>query len=411
MVKDAPVGAAGDAGPGRGARAQRAQAPRRQVGHRLLRHPLPRLRLARPPLHLLRRLAQDLRRQAVAGGGRRHRRPALRQARRHRRRRRGRPGAGQQAGRAGPAHGRDARLPAALPALVPLLPQPRRLAAAADDRRPGDRRHLPDPAHRQRGRLDLDLRPQPDHGARAGPGDRLQPLHRLALPRGDRQGRAGAGGDATRAGDRRAHGVLLLADGRRGARLAARLPAALPLLDGPRRGAGGAVRGADLADGAAGGADPARHPGQLARAPLPAAPRRGRYAARRERLLVPALALRHAPAGAGRDDQRAAADRDGDPLLRDQVQHRRPDRAADVGQRPPGLRHGQRRVPALPRDADLDRRRRRRAGGGGAGRGPGRAGVPGVAEVNPPQRLERGRDRAPGRSPATPSSPRRARPR
>ena len=77
----------------------------------------------------------------------------------------------------------------------------------------------------------------------------------------------GPGGDAAGAGDRRAHRLLLLADGRRGARLAARLPAALPLLDGPRRLAGGAVRGADLADRAAGGADPARDPGQLARAP------------------------------------------------------------------------------------------------------------------------------------------------
>ena len=73
--------------------------------------------------------------------------------------------------------------------------------------------------------------------------------------------------------------------------------------------AGGAVRGADLADRAARRTDPARHPGQRALAALPAAPRRGRRAARRERLLVPALALRHAPAGAGGDAQRPAADR------------------------------------------------------------------------------------------------------
>ena len=65
--------------------------------------------------------------------------------------------------------GRDAGLPAALPALAALLPQPGRGAAAADGRRPGDRRHLPDPAHRQRGRLDLGLRPQPDH-RRSGSG-------------------------------------------------------------------------------------------------------------------------------------------------------------------------------------------------------------------------------------------------
>ena len=68
----------------------------------------------------------------------------------------------------------------------------------------------------------------------------------------------GPGGDAAGARHLRAHRLLLLADGRGGARLAARLPAALPLLDGPRRRPGGAVRGADLADRAAGGADPAR---------------------------------------------------------------------------------------------------------------------------------------------------------
>ena len=54
IVKNAPVGAAGDPGPGRGARAQACAGARRQLGHRLLRHPLPRLRLPRPPLDLLR---------------------------------------------------------------------------------------------------------------------------------------------------------------------------------------------------------------------------------------------------------------------------------------------------------------------------------------------------------------------
>ena len=65
--------------------------------------------------------------------------------------------------------------------------------------------------------------------------------------------------------------------------------------------AGGAVRGADLADRAAGGAVPARRPRQRRRAALPAAPRRGRHPPRRERLLVPALALRDAPADPGGD--------------------------------------------------------------------------------------------------------------
>ena len=309
----------------------------------------------------------------MAGSRRRGRRPALRPARGRRRRRRGRPGAGQQAGREGPEKGGDAGLPAALPALAAVLPQPRRLGPAADDRRPGDRRHLPHPPSRQRGRLDLDLRPQPDHGVGSGTGDRLQPLHRLPLSRGDRQERPRPARDAAGPGDLRAHRLLLLPDRRRRARLAARLPAALPLLDGPGRGAGGAVRGADLADRAAGGADPPRHPGQRRCAEVPAAPRRGRCRGRRERLLVPTLALRDAPAVAGGDLQRPAADRHGPALPRDQVQHRRPDRAAGLGQRPPGLRPGQQRIPPLPRDPDLDRRRRRRRTGGRGGGGAGRA--------------------------------------
>ncbi len=47
-------------------------------------------------------------------------------------------------------------------------------------------------AARERGRVRLDLRPQPDHGARSRAGDRLQPLRRLPLPGGDREIRARA---------------------------------------------------------------------------------------------------------------------------------------------------------------------------------------------------------------------------
>ena len=88
----------------------------------------------------------------------------------------------------------------------------------------------------------LDLRPQPDHGARARPGDRLQPVRRLPIPRGDRKFGPGRAGDEADDEHRRPHGALLLDHRRRGAGLADGLPAALPLLDGPRRRAGRAAR-------------------------------------------------------------------------------------------------------------------------------------------------------------------------
>ena len=329
------------------------------------------LRLPRREADLPRGLAEADRQQGGAGNRRPDRRPPLEPARSPRRRLRGGPEAGQQPGGERSADGGDARLPAALPALDALLPQPRRGAAAADDRRPGDRRHLPDPPHRQRIRRDLGLRPQPDHGAGAGAGDRLQPLHRLPLPRGDRQGRPGAGGDAPRARHLGPHSLLLLADRLRGARLAARLPAALPLLDGPRRRPGGAVRGGDLADRAAGCAEPARHPRQRRRAALPPAPRRGRHPARRERVLVPALTLPDAAADPRGDPLGPVPDPPRPALPRDQVQHRRPQRAAEVGELAAGLRNRQPPLPAVPRIADLDRppgrRPEGRAGGGGRG--------------------------------------------
>ena len=105
-----------------------------------------RLRLARPRRDLPRRGAAADRRQGAPGRGVQHRGPAQRQARRHGRRRRAGPGAGQQADRVRPAPRRAARVPAPLPALAAVLPQPGRLAPAAARRRPGDRRHLPDPA-------------------------------------------------------------------------------------------------------------------------------------------------------------------------------------------------------------------------------------------------------------------------
>ena len=75
------------------------------------------------------------------------------------------------------------------------------------------------------------------------------------------QGRARPGGDEANPEHGRANGALLLAHRRRGARIADGLPAALPLLDGPRRSAGRAARLGDRADGPAGGAGAARSTG------------------------------------------------------------------------------------------------------------------------------------------------------
>ena len=194
-----------------------------------------------------------------------------------------------------------------------------------------------------------------------------------------------------------------------GARLAARLPPALPLLDGPRRLAGGAARGADLADRPAGGPDPARDPGQLPRAPLPAAPRRGRHPPRRARVLVPPLAPRDAPADPDRDAFRRLPDPPRASLLLDQVQHRRPDRAAEERQRPPGLRHGQRassRPTARRRSGSRSRARRRGATVALAAR---IRRTEGVAEVLPPQPARGRRHRDPGGLGRTRSTPTRAR--
>ena len=117
---------------------------------------------------------------------------------------------------------RAARLPAPLPALAALLPQPGRRAAAAAGRRPGDRRHLPDAARRERARLDLDLRPQPGHRPRAsGWRSTTACSSSRATARRSRKHRPGARGDAADDGDRRAHGPVQLADRRRRARLAA----------------------------------------------------------------------------------------------------------------------------------------------------------------------------------------------
>ena len=109
--------------------------------------------------------------------------------------------------------------------------------------------------------------------------------------------------------------LFSLADGRRRARLAARLPAALPLLDGPRRLAGRADRRGDRADRPAGGPRPARRAGQLARAGVPPPARRARRAAGHEGFWYRLSQLVMRRPGPDRRRQRGAADRARDPVL------------------------------------------------------------------------------------------------
>ena len=86
--------------------------------------------------------------------------------------------------------------------------------------------------------------------------------------------RGHARGDRAHAADRRSHRALQLADRRRGARVAARVPAALPVLDGHRRHGRVAVGGGRRAGRPAGGARRARAARELARPGLAAAQRR-----------------------------------------------------------------------------------------------------------------------------------------
>ena len=129
-------------------------------------------------------------------------------------------------------------------------------AAAAGGRRDDDPAQLPRDPGRQRARQpDVDLRPEPDQRARAGAGDRLLAVHgHRASARSWR---------AARTARRRWRATLRTAGPRRGvlgdhgrvrAGGADRLPAALPVLDGRRRGAVRADRRRRVADAAAGAA-------------------------------------------------------------------------------------------------------------------------------------------------------------
>ena len=153
-----------------------------------------------------------------------------------RRRRGARRGAGRRAGLRGHRARRAARVPDPLPALVLRLPQPRGGAAPARGRRRDDHALVPGDADRQRrDRADVDLRAEPDHRARARPRDRLLAVHGLALPRGARARARHRPRRCADDGDGGPHRAVLLDHRRGGARVAARVPAALPLLDGRRR--------------------------------------------------------------------------------------------------------------------------------------------------------------------------------
>jgi hypothetical protein len=131
--------------------------------------------------------------------------------------------------------------------------------------------------------------------------DRLQPLHCLALPRGAGALGARLRGAAAHARHRRADGAVQLADCGRGTGVAARVPAAVPLLDGAGRHDGRADCRGRRADRAARRARAARDAGELAGAAPPSRRGRPRCPERGKRLLVPPLACRHAPARAHRD--------------------------------------------------------------------------------------------------------------
>ena len=233
-------------------------------------------------------------------------RSLLRPARRQAGRRRDRQRAGEHASRQRLGARRAARVPVHLPALADLLPLARRVTAAAAARWTGDRRHVLPPAARLDVHRPVGVRAQPDDRAGARAGDRLQPVHRLALPRGGRPRRLRPRRAAPHAPDRRAHGAVQLGHGRVLGRRTHDLPAAVPVLDGDRRRdrrAAGGDASADGAAGAAGGARPAR---QRALTQAAAARRRTRRSARPQRRLVPPLAVRHA---AGRRRSRSRARR------------------------------------------------------------------------------------------------------
>src|SRR5215211_111248 len=254
----------------------------------------------------------------------------------------------------------------------------RRRAAPAAHRRADDRRNVHDASGRERADLGLDLRPQPGHRARARAGHRLQPLHRLALSRGDRAHGAGAGSHAAHAGNSRADRAVQLDYRRGGARLAGGLPPAVPVLDGDRRLLRGVDRSCDRAPRPAAGPHAARRSGQRPRTGVPGQSRRARRAAGAGGLLVPPLATRHALPGPYRRGLGCALDSARDPVPGDPLHLGGCAGPAGVGECTPGRRCAADGVPALSRHTGdaVGPRRRARGGAGhpGGRRGPGRGG-------------------------------------
>ncbi len=184
------------------------------------------------------------RRARIPARGRRRglegrRRPSCRRLRRRperpsrRRRDRLAPGHGGDPGRSAPR--RADRVPARLPAVVLGLPRLRRRLPAPTRRRRRDRAHLPGAARRRRGARPLRVRAQPRHRSRLRSRDRLLAVRRLTLAGGGTAHRLRPRGDGAHPRDGRPHSALQRPHRRRVDGLPARLPTAVPLLDGARR--------------------------------------------------------------------------------------------------------------------------------------------------------------------------------
>ena len=255
-----------------------------------------------------------------------------------------------------PRPGRADRHPAHADPAAVRLPRPRRGVAAVVRRRRRRARHVPVAVRHRLAHRRVGVRHQPDHRPRARAGDRLQPVHRLPLPRGAagrtqrRRRRRPLGRDG------RAHGGDQRPDRRRVAGRPARVPAVLPALVRLRRHRRRAAGDGDVDRRPAGAADRRRHPHRPA-AHLPAPGPEARARA----LLVPQRPPRHAPAAAGerRRHRRPAAARLAVPA--GQLRPTRRPGAADERAVAHRQRPAARRV-RRQRGRDVPGRRRRRDG-------------------------------------------------